>query len=190
MFSERMAGRLSFTTDNPTEGASDHNAIPVILNASITIADINAFIRDPQHRGEMQAQLFSPRLGSPLQTTSTNFQLFSPTGTIGHVEMVYEVGFLLADKHYWLSGRKAIRRSYPWWLWRDTTSLAVQLYRGQDAQGLQIAAGVLRLGVIDFLRLLLTLRSRDCVSTMDGIKSIAAFAGFFIRGLWQHYGFG
>jgi predicted acylesterase/phospholipase RssA len=189
-FSEAMTGRIAFGTRDPEAARGDPNAIPVVLRATIDIRDVAAFVRSPDHRGDMAAHLYSPRLGPSLPGTDCNFQLFSPTADPRLVEMVYEVGFWRDGEPYWLSGRKAVRKGPFWRLWRDTTTLFVHVHRGRDRSGEVVAAGVLRLGARDFLRLMATLRARDAQGLPARLRAVFVFARFFARQLWRIYGLG
>ncbi|MBB1493133.1 hypothetical protein H5395_16800 [Paracoccus sp. MC1854] len=189
-FRERMIGRLSFSTDDPMTGWADVNAVPVVLNATIDIRDIRGFVADPKHRGAMAAHLWSPRLGFTLPATDANFQLFAPSAEAGCTEMIYELGVLLNGAPYWFSGRKFVRPGPPWRLWPDTTTLHVQLHEGRDRTGSVVAAGMLRLGMIDFLALGLTLHARDSIGRRRRAASVVQFVRFFADSLWKTYGFG
>ncbi|MGJ8623890.1 MAG: patatin-like phospholipase family protein [Yoonia sp.] len=186
-FRETMVGRLSFDTTDPVTGGKDRNAIPVKLNATINIRDIGAFIRDPEHRAGMAAHLYSPRLGFVRPATHSNFQLFSPTSDPDLVHMVYELGVLLDGEPHWFTGRKHVRRGPPWRMWAETTTLYVHLHAGTDAQGRVVAAGVLRLGILDFLRLMGTLSARDCSGLRQKARAVGRFAAFFANALLDTY---
>jgi hypothetical protein len=187
-FRERMAGRISFATDDPMTGWADVNAVPVVLNATIDIRDIRGFVADPEHRGTLVGHLWSPRLGFTLPATASNFQLFAPSTEPDCTEMVYELGLVRDGAPYWFSGRKFVRRGPPWRLWPDTTTLHVRLYEGHDRSGKVVAAGVLRLGMIDFLKLGLTLHARDAIGLRARLGAAMRFVGFFADSLWRTYG--
>lgn len=189
-FSETMSGRLSFDTDDPDTAYRDANALPVVLHATINIRDVAGFISDTNHRADMTAHIYSPRLGFTLPATSSNFQLFSRTDDPNHAEMVYEIGFRRDGKHYWFSGRKAVRNGPFWRLWRDTTTLIVRLHEGHDRSGPVVATGILRLGGFDLVALLRTVHTRDAQGLTARIGAVARFAAFFSRELWLSYGFG
>lgn len=188
-FRETMTGRISFETTDPREGANDRNAIPVKLNATINIRDIRAFTRSPDHRGSMAAHIYSPRLGYVRPATHSNFQLFSPTEDPDVVHMVYELGVILDGKQHFFSGRKHIRRGPPWRLWSETTTLFVHLHQGRDASGKIVAAGVLRLGLFDFIGLMTTLSARDCTGMRQKLGAVGRFAAFFTNTLLDTYFF-
>ncbi|MDX0760380.1 patatin-like phospholipase family protein [Sinorhizobium medicae] len=189
-FRETMSGRISFDTNDPIKGYSDRNTTPIVLRATVNIRDIAAFVRSADRRADMCAHLYSPRLGFTLPSTSSNFQLFSPSDKPDTVEMVYETGFHRDGKHYWFSGRKSVRKGPVWRLWRDTTTLFVHVHEGQDCSGQVVGAGILRLGLFDFASLIETLHARDAVGLWERLRTVATFARFFSVELWRIYGFG
>jgi cholesterol oxidase len=83
-----------------------------------------------------------------------------------------------------------VRKGPFWRLWRDTTTLFVHVHRGRDRSGEVVAAGVLRLGARDFLRLMATLRARDAQGLPARLRAVFVFARFFARQLWRIYGLG
>ena len=186
-FRETMAGRIAMGETDPDRGGADRNAIALQLHATINIRDILGFVRDPQHRGGMAAHIYSPRLGSIRPATHSNFQLFSPTDTPNHVQMVYECGLLLDGKQHFLSGRKDIRNGPPWRAWVETTTLRVHLHEGTDATGTVVGAGVLRLGLLDFIRLMLTLTALDSTGIWARTGAIWRFIRFFAGTLIDRY---
>ncbi len=186
-FRETMKGRIDFGTDDPLTGWSNRNAVPIVLNATINIRDIKGFIADPQHRAGMAAHIFSPRLGSIRPATHSNFQLFAPADDPSLAYMTYETGLILNGEQHFLSGRKHLHHGPPWRMWGQTTTLYVYLHKGRDATGKVVAAGILRLGLIDFLGLMATLSARDSAGIWQRIKSVSAFIEFFVGTLLDTY---
>lgn len=189
-FRETMRGHIAFGESEPKAAVRSPAAIPVHLNASIDIRDVDGFVADPEHRGGMAAHLYSPRLGGVLPPIRANFQLFSPTDDPNLTEMVYETGFHHGGERYFFSGRKAVRRGLPFKLWRDTTTLYVHVYRGLDRSGPVVATGVLTLGFFDLLALVATLHTRDVLGFWARARTVARFGVFFAAELWATYGFG
>jgi hypothetical protein len=186
-FRETMVGRLAMGETDPDRGGADRNAVPLKLHATVNIRDIRGFTRDPQHKGGMAAHIYSPRLGFVRPATDANFQLFSPTDDPDHVRMVYECGLVIDGRQHFLSGRKDIRFGLPWRVWPETTTLRVCLHDGGDATGKVMAAGVLRLGLIDFIRLMLTLHARDVTGLPAKVAAVWRFMRFFAGSLIGRY---
>jgi len=185
-FREAMTGRISFGQTDPMTGADDSNGVPLVLRASIDIRNMDGFVADSTHTGEMVGHIYSPRLGGNLPSTGAVFRLFSPSGDPSMTEMVYEMGFKSDGKQYWLAGRKTVRISLPFNLWHDTTTLYVTLHEG-DRYGPIVAAGVLSLGVFDLMRLMSTFHATGCEGIGQALGTIVKFAGFFMRELWRTY---
>ncbi|MFV9614566.1 MAG: patatin-like phospholipase family protein [Gammaproteobacteria bacterium] len=189
-FSEVMRGRITWGEKDPLTGWQNVNGIPVALHATINIRDIDGFVSDKHHCGGMVAHLISPRLGFTLAATATNFQLFSPTTGGDCVEMVYEMGFMRDDGEYWFSGRKHVCKGSIFRMWKETTTLHVTLHKGNSRNGEIVAAGMLRLSVNDLISLLTTFHSRDCIGLRASFLATKTFVSFFVKSLWQSYGYG
>jgi predicted patatin/cPLA2 family phospholipase len=185
-FREAMTGRLTFGTTDPNKGYDDPAAIPFTLKASIDIRDIDAFVADPTHTGELTGHLYAPRAGFTLPCTGGVFRLFAPTADPRETWMVYELAYMRDGKRYYFAGRKEVRVGWPWRAWRETTTLYVRLHAG-DASGPVVAAGIVRLGVTDLLALLGTFHATGCETPVERWRAIWRFAAFFTRELWRTY---
>jgi hypothetical protein len=105
--------------------------------------------------------------------------------------MEYELTFHHRGKPYHLTGRKSAPPRpalvAPVWLWQDTTTMAVQLYRGNGADGEVAGAGMLRLGVGDLARLLASVRTPWADGVLDSGQALGAYARLFAEGLAHSY---
>lgn len=185
-FREAMTGRITFGVTDPQIGYDDPAAVPFVLKASIDIRDIDAFIADPTHSGDLTGHLYAPRAGFILPSTGGVFRLFSPSGDPALTEMVYETGYRRDGKPYYFRGHKHVRVGWPWRAWRETTTLYVTLHEG-DGAGPVIGAGILRLNFFDLLALMGTFHATECERPRQRWRAIAGFAGFFMRELWRTY---
>lgn len=185
-FREVMTGRLTFGVTDPSAGYDTAAAVPFILNASINIRDVDQFVDDPTHAGELTGRLYSPRAGFYLPGVSGVFRLFSPSGDPALTYMIYELGYVRDGKPYYFAGRKLVRIGPPWRAWRETTTLHVTLHE-KDAAGPVVAAGMLRLNLFDLLALLGALNATGCETWPERWRAVMSFAGFFTRELWRTY---
>jgi predicted patatin/cPLA2 family phospholipase len=185
-FRETMTGRLTFGVTDPRAGYDDAAAVPFILKATIDVRDIDAFVSDPMHTGDLSGHLYAPRAGFVLPCTEGVFRLFSPSPDPNMTYMVYELGYRRDGKPYYFQGRKHVRVGWPWRAWRETTTLYVTLHEG-DAAGPTIAAGILRLNVFDLFALLGTFHATGCERPSQRWRAIMRFAAFFMRELWRTY---
>ena len=186
-FRESMTGRLTFGMTDPRAGYTDAAAIPFTLDASIDVRDIDAFVADPTHTGELTGHLYAPRAGFVLPGTGGVFRLFAPTADAAETYMVYEISYRRDGKPYYFAGAKHVRLGWPWRAWRETTTLYVTLHEGDDATGPIVAAGILRLNLFDLFALLGTFHATGCETPVQGWRAIFRFAAFFTRELWRTY---
>jgi predicted patatin/cPLA2 family phospholipase len=185
-FRESMTGRLTFGATDPRAGYDDVAAVPFALKAAIDVRDIDDFVADPTHTGDLTGHLYAPRAGFVLPCTGGVFRLFSPTPDPNETYMVYEMGYRRDGKSYYFAGRKRVRVGWPWRAWRETTTLYVSVHEG-DASGPIVAAGILRLGLFDLCALLGTFHATGCELPTERWRAIARFARFFIAELWRTY---
>jgi predicted acylesterase/phospholipase RssA len=185
-FRETMTGRLTFGVTDPVAGYDHVSAVAFTLKASIDVRDVDAFVADATHTGDLTGHLYAPRAGFVLPGKSGIFRLFSPTGDPNETYMVYEISYQRDGKSYYFAGRKEVRVGPPWRLWRETTTLYVRLHEG-DAAGPIVAAGIVRLNIFDLFALLGTLHATGCERPVEGWRAIARFTAFFAKELWRNY---
>lgn len=189
-FSEEMKGTLVAGAVDPhaLDRAALDGGDKVVLDATVTIPDLDAFIADRNHLGG----LYGGVTYAPLQGLQANrpgvFNLFSPGASAEEKLMVYELGLEAGGQDYYFAGRKEVRDDPGFDLWSDTTTLYTTLHRGADRQGEIIAAGVLGLTALNLAELLSTLEVTGTDELHDKTGAIASFGKFFAGELWDSYG--
>ncbi len=188
-FSETMAGGFTLNETDPTAGTKQGHANGNILamHATITIDDMDRFITDHSHSGNISGTIDYTPFGTSIPTTSGVFNLFSPTDDPKLKYMVYELGFSHDGKAYYLAGKKEVRDDPGFDLWSDTTTLYTKLYDGTNAEGKQIGAGILTLGVTDLTALVTTFRAINSPSALESSKALGKFGKLSIGELWDSY---
>ena len=151
-FDETMLGAFALGTSEPEDGAEagELAGTALVMNATVTIADLDAFIADPKHEGRLKGSIDFAPLGTGLRADDGVFNLFSPSKSAGLKYMVYEMAFRHQGKARYLAGKKHVRDDPGFDLWSDTTTLFTTLHDGTDATAPVIGAGVLRLDMGDF----------------------------------------
>lgn len=186
-FREVMTGRLTFGETDPQTGYDHPGAIAVALNASIVIRDLDRFMADPEHGGEMTCHLYAPRLGDMPMGWHGVFRLFSPGADPVTREMVYATTYRQDGRPLWFGGRKLVRRGFrPWRMWSETTTLYVTI-RPDDRSDEVLAAGILRLGVFDLFALMTTFRAIGCDNAWQRAACALRFFRFFASQLLHTY---
>lgn len=190
VFRETMTGGVMLGEDDYRRGEARASVTGDILamHATVTIPDLERFIQDPEHHGELEGSIDYPPFGNNLPGTSGRFNLFSPAQEPATKLMIYELGFQLAGEPYYLAGKKVVRDDPGFDMWSDTTSLYTSLHKGDDAHGEIIGAGVLRLGVTDLLKLTASMEVTGTEAAVEKVQTLSHFGRFFLGELWDSYG--
>jgi choline dehydrogenase-like flavoprotein len=157
------------------------------MHATITIQDLNRFISDPNHVGQINGSIDFTEFGENILAKTGIFNLFSPTDQPKLKLMVYEMAFTHEGQDYYVAGKKEVRNDPIYDLWRDTTTLFTQLYKGTDKSGPVIGAGILTLGPIDLMKMASTMHAINASSSAEGAKALLNFGQFFMGELWDSY---
>lgn len=184
-FRETMSGPLSLQETDPSTGAGKGRHTPFTFHATISVDDMEAFIRDPQHAARLVAHVSYPPFGEDLPVKRGSFNLFKSGDDPNTRLMTYGMAFEHQGREYYLSGTKTIRDDKGPDLWRDTTRLYVRLHEGPDERGAVVGAGVLKLGMGDVLKLVSSMRSAR--PGLEGSKAVMQFGRFFLGTLWDVY---
>ncbi len=188
-FREEMDGGFALGETDPQAGerAGKQQGQKLTMNATVVIRDLDRFLADPEHRGELQGHITFPPFGEYLPAKSGNFQLFSPSDQPKTRWMVYELGFEHGGKSYFLAGKKEVRDDFGLDLWKDTTTLFTRLHEGNDAKGPVVGAGILHLDPKELMKMIPTVTATNVVSPSEQAKNIARFGRFFLGELWDGY---
>lgn len=189
-FDETMEGGFALGAAEPEAGAKTGglSGTKLAMHATVTIPDLDAFVADPKHLGRLKGSVDFAPLGTGIPAKAGAFNLFSPSGTPGLRYMVYELEFEHEGQPRYLSGKKHVHDDMGADLWSDTTTLFTRLHDGLDANAPVIGAGVLRLDMGDFLKLMSTIRVTGTRSAGERAAAVAKFGRFFMGELWDIYG--
>jgi predicted patatin/cPLA2 family phospholipase len=188
-FKETMSGGFSLAATDPAIGRDQGKlaGTELSMHAKVVIDDIDRFIAEAEHPGQLTGTIdFSP-LGMGLIADTGVFNLFNPTNDPKLKLMVYELGFEQQGVAYYLAGKKEVRDDHMFDLWPDTTTLYTQLHKGTDKSGVVVGAGILTLDVVDLMRLVSTITVTNADSSTDKLKTIGKFGQFFLGQLWDTY---
>jgi len=189
-FSERMAGGFALGMSDPAEGrhAGETAGTELAMNATVLISNLDKFLSDPAHSGDLSGTIdFSP-LGTAIPATAGIFNLFCPSGQPGLKLMIYEFAFKSNGRSYYLAGRKEVRDGPGIDVWRDTTTLLTRLHAGTNSTAAVIGAGTLTLSIGELIRLLGTVKVENAKTLALETEALAKFGSFFLGQLWDTYG--
>jgi hypothetical protein len=193
-FSESMSGAFGFGVREPRAGAQVGQTLGNRLSfrVRVRIDDLEAFVADPAHPARASGTVTSPALGGTLKITDGAVNLLASDGDPSRKHMTYrlhaedDLGTAVT-----LLGRKEVVHDERADLWRDTTTLFVELFRGwhlhrPDGDAEVVGSGVLHLSPLSFARQLTTFRAGP--GPAGGVRALGGFGLFFGRQLWQVYG--
>ncbi|HEX8110836.1 MAG TPA: GMC oxidoreductase [Kofleriaceae bacterium] len=189
-FDETLEGGFAMAATDPYGGEKLGKArgSSLTLRNHITIASVDEFIADQDHRAVLHAQIDFAPLGTGIQCTPGIFQLFPQSDDPAVKLMVYACGFTAGGARYYLEGKKLIHEGEPLHTLLDqTTTLYTRLHAGSDATGPVVGAGVLRIGVPGVIELVASIRTTGATSVEQSARAIIAFGAFFFGELWESY---
>lgn len=188
-FRETMAGGFTLGETDPNAGSDKgkHAGNILAMHSTITIQDLNRFISDPDHLGQINGSIDFAAYGENIPSKSGVFNLFSPTDQPGLKLMVYEMGFAHNGQDYYLAGKKEVRDDSVLDMWQETTTLFTQLHQGTDKTGPVVGAGILTLGPLDLMKMVSTMHALNATSPAEGAGAMMTFGRFFMGKLWDSY---
>lgn len=188
-FRETMAGGFTLGESDPATGSDKGKLAGKILSmhATISIQDLDRFIADPDHLGQINGSIDFAEFGQNIPAKSGVFNLFSPGGQPGLRLMVYEMAFAANGQDYYLAGKKEVRDDSLFKLWHETTTLLTQLHQGVDKTGPVVGAGILTLGPLDLMQMVSGMHVLNAASTAEGFAAMTKFGRFFLGKLWDSY---
>ena len=189
-FSETMTGLVNKGSTDPVEGYKNAAAVAMSLRAAVTIADLPAFLTDPEHRGRWDAGGAIPVWGGRIRSTADgDFRLFQraivPDGKPVR-EMVYDTSIAVGEHTYLMRGQKIIQPGPPWRCWPATTTLYVTFFEPERPEQV-MAAGILQLTPLGFLRQLTTMRITGDFPSSVKLRQLRLFLKFFAGSLARTY---
>ncbi len=188
-FSEVMRGAFALGETDPAAGArrGEKEGSELAMHATVTVDDVDRFIDDPDHAGTLRSSVDFTPWGNGLPGGEGTFKLFSPSDDPRTKLMVYEFPFDRQGEPYYLAGRKEVRDDPGFDLWSDTTTLYTTLHRGKDKSGAVVGAGILKLGVADFTKVLASMHAVGADDVKQKAATLARFGRFFAGQLWDKY---
>ena len=184
-FRESMSGPLTLGETDPQAGAAKGSSTPFTFHATISVDDMEAFIRDPEHAARLEARISYPPFGEDIPIQHGRFNLFKSGDAPETRLMTYAMAFEHQGQSYYLAGTKTIHDDRGPDLWPDTTRLSCVLHEGTDEQGPIVGAGILALGLRDVLSIVASMRSSR--PGLEGTKAVLRFGRFFLGTLWDVY---
>lgn len=196
--SEQMTGFVSLDGEVNYEAGFRHGrnkdtrcGVSLVLE----IADVDAFLSDPDRKAAATGYVDCPGLGGHCAVERGTVNMLVDVVARRHRFKDFRYRLLFrapAGRLLTLSGVKFVDDDGVIHIWRDTTKLFTKIFDGDVArddedQAHTVGAGILRLHLLAFLRMMMSARSGP-PTPAAWITGMWRFLGFFLRSLWQVYG--
>ena len=156
---ETMRGSIVVGSDVHRGSSARDGAVPLEFRVVGKVESMEVFLRDPNHELRLGGWISSDLIGGQRPVESGSLSLFAPTRSDLVAELTYELPFHDANgAPFLLSGYKTVRDDRGFDFWADTSRLDVTLHAGHDVSSPVVGRGVLRISVLGFLALFLSMR--------------------------------
>jgi predicted acylesterase/phospholipase RssA len=191
-FTEEMSGFVGAGATQYADGEArgKANNQRLLAHFTIDVADVDAFIANPQHEASLSGWIESPIVGGRAVVEKGTFNLLVTNQAPERKEMKYRVLCRRANgTRFTLSGFKMVESNRD--VWTATTTLMTSLYEGELPAGGENAAviigrGIIRIGLVDFLQQMTTFRVEG-PSLAARTQAMTRFGGLFLGKLWDVY---
>ena len=193
-FTEEMKGYITFAeTDYDQgfrQGRKDNRNI--MFHLTIKIDGVNRFVTNPDHEAAVEGYISCSALGGKLPVLKGSFNLFVDEQDPVKKRMLYRLYFNDSKGNpLTLSGFKEIKDDPEFDLWSDTTTLFTRILKGHvsaenESTSEIIAAGIINIHFLDFLKQLTTFRTEG-PNRSDKVAALMRFGKLFLGNLWDVY---
>ena len=193
-FTEVMKGYVGAGTSDYRQGSDSGRSHGTNLSFQLTIKveGVNRFIVNPQHEAAAEDWIESPILGGRRPVEKGVFNLLVDSENPARKAMYYRL--FVRDsggRQLTLVGYKDVKDDAGSDLWSDTTTLYTRLVEGfreehEDSGSQVVAAGILRIEMLDFLHQMTTFRVTG-PTLADRTAALTRFGRLFMGKLWDVY---
>src|SRR5690606_23181984 len=143
---------------------------------TIQSEDVDSLINIHIHEAGMIGTMTAPALSeSPLSAFQGVFNLFVVDPNDGErKKMQYSARLISQEgKRYYFEGFKDVHNDRGIDVWKDTTTLFINLYEGDSSIGTLIGKGKLHIEIADFTKQLKTIKATNAPSKVQGLKAVS-----------------
>jgi len=173
-------------------GRDGTSGVPLEVRLGITVDDVDRFVTHPDHEAEVTGVVECEAFGGERPVERGVFNLFVDQGDPRKKRMLYRLHFRDGSgAPLTLSGVKHVEDDPERDVWSDTTTLFIKVLEGhvgpeEESGAKVVAAGVIRVYLLDFLKQLTTFRATGPTRT-DRAAALGRFGALFLGKLWDVY---
>jgi predicted acylesterase/phospholipase RssA len=193
-FTEEMKGFVALGERDYEHGFRKGQEADTALSVrlAIQIPGVNRFVSDPEHEATVEGVVKCATLGGELPVETGTFNLLVDQEDTSRKKMLYRLHFRDGSGNaLTLTGFKDVKNDPGLDVWTATTTLYVHIYSGtvkqeDEARTELIAAGIIRIHFLDFLKQLTTFRVEG-PTLADRMSALSRFGRLFLGKLWDVY---
>ncbi|MGD2079201.1 MAG: GMC family oxidoreductase N-terminal domain-containing protein, partial [Chloroflexota bacterium] len=193
-FSETMGGYFSTKVQDDyqagwDQGKKDRSEFRFIL--TILAQDMEQMMADENYTAILTGTVTAPALSpEPMTVTEGEFNLFTyDPDQPGLRRMKYRMRVTSQEGNvYYFDGYKLVKDDPGIDIWKDTTTLYITVYDGDNMSGPILGRGILRIYPDDFRRQMTTLQIINADGMRQRLSAVARFGRFFAGSLFDIYG--
>lgn len=192
-FTETMKGFMSLNELDGYESGylkGKQENSPFEFTLSILSEDVFSFVSVHHHEAGMMGTMKAPALSEhPLISLQGIFNLFviDPEDP-ERKKMHYSTRLVSQEgEKFYFEGYKEVHNDKGLDVWLDTTTLFINLYKGDSNRDPLIGKGKLMIELKDFMIQLKTIRAINSPTKVKGVKAISTFARFFAGNVYSTY---
>jgi cholesterol oxidase len=191
-FTERMSGYFAENSETYEEGfeKGKSEGSPFAFVLTIRSNDVKQMLEDPDHRAEMFGSVQAPLLSeNDLSASEGTFNLFvKDSDDSDRRYMKYSMKLRSEEgKTYFFEGYKDIYDDPGFDMWKDTTTLFITVYKGENKEAPVFGKGILKIQKDDFLKQMKTFRVLNVTRNTGKFRYLVRFLKFFTRNLFRVY---
>lgn len=193
-FLETMAGFAAAAPNSYETGyeSGEAQGQAMAIQVKVDVPDVDRFVAEPGHQGQLSGSLSYAPLGGECPVVQGWFGLLTDTADANRKCMSYRLHCNTPEgRAITFDGVKRVQHDTPIDLWPDTTTLYVNVYEGHidplsAAAPTLLFAGILKLGLAEFVRLLGTLSAKNPDGS-DSLEGLLTFGRYFAGRLAEVY---
>jgi hypothetical protein len=193
-FTEELKGYAGFGATDCRSGFDQghDDESPLEVQMTIHVEGVNRFITMPEHQAAIEGIVSCGRLGGRLPIKEGTFNIYVDEGDPTHKKVTYRVFFDdVQGNVLTLAGYKDLHDDPGVDSLGDLTEVFTKIYRGmvpaqEEETAEVIAAGILRIGLVAFLKQLGTFRAEG-PTLADRTSALTRFGVFYFGRLWDVY---
>jgi cholesterol oxidase len=193
-FTEKMRGFISLGETAFEDGhrRGEQAGTSLMFELTIRTDDVDQFASRPDHLASATGYIDCPALGGRCDVERGLFNLFVETASQRQRKMLYRLFFRdSGGRPLTLTGFKNVQDNLGPDIWKDTTTLYVNILdghieQGHDASSRIVAAGILRILPADFIHQMTTFKA-EAPDWSSRTAALGKFGRLFAGGLWDVY---